>query len=424
MNPFLQDLKQRGLLQDITPGLEEQLNKEMTSGYIGFDPTADSLHIGNLAQIILLRRFQKAGHKPYVLIGGATGLIGDPSGKANERSLLMEEAVDDNSMAIQIQLKKLLDFSEDLPNCAVLKNNESWTAHKTFLDFIREVGKYITVSYMLSKDSVKSRLENGLSFTEFSYQLIQAYDFYYLYRKFGVKLQMGGSDQWGNITTGIDYIHKRIGKTVFAFVSPLVTKNDGSKFGKSEKGNIWLDRKKTSPYQFYQSWLNLTDEDAIKLLPIFSMHDMESISSGIEKHKQSPNSRLLQFWLAAEMTELVHSKEDLDQARESSEILFGKGPIEALQKLPETRLTDILQGIPSAESGKNVLNGEVDVITFLFETGIFSSKGEARKMIANNGVSINKERITDKFLIKKENLLHDKYLLVQKGKKFHYVQFH
>jgi len=422
MNSFIQDLKQRGLLQEMTPRLEEQLNKEMTSAYIGFDPTSDSLHIGNLAQIILLKRFQKAGHKPYILIGGATGLIGDPSGKANERSLLMEEAVMDNSIDIQKQLKKLLDFSEDLPNCAVLKNNESWIAHKTFLDFIREVGKYITVSYMLSKDSVKSRLENGLSFTEFSYQLIQAYDFYYLYRKFGVKLQMGGSDQWGNVTTGIDYIHKRIGETVFACVSPLVTKKDGSKFGKTESGNIWLDPKKTTPYQFYQYWLNLADEDAEKMMYTFSLKEWEEILWLVNKHKLNTDAKLLQKVLAAEMTELVHSKEDLEQAQQSSILLYGSNTIEGLKSLSEEKLLDIFKGIPKSQVSINLLDN--NIITFLFETGIFPSKGEARKMIANNGVSINKERITDKFLIKKENLLYDKYLLVQKGKKFHYVQFH
>ena len=416
MNPFIEDLRKRGILQEMTPGLEEELDKGMVSGYIGFDPTSDSLHIGNLAQLILLKRFQNFGHKPYVIIGVATAQIGDPSGKANERQLMDKDTIYENYRNISLQITKYLDFHSTSPNVGVEFPNSGWMEAFPFLEFIRDIGKHITVGYMLAKDSVKSRLENGLSFTEFSYQLIQAYDFYWLNGAMDVKLQMGGSDQWGNITTGIDLIRKRDEGQAFGLVTSLVTKTDGTKFGKTESGNIWLDPKKTSPYQFYQYWLNLSDDDAIKMFPIFSLMDMESISLLIERHYKNTSSKIIQNWLADEMTELVHGKEAYERVKIASNTLFGKGTLEVLKEMDESLLLESLFGVPQVKVSKNLIGS--DVITFLQTSGIFPSKSEARKMIANNGVSINKEKVDDKFLLKNENLLHEKYLLVQKGKKY------
>lgn len=413
---FFEELKERGLVQDSMPGTEDLLNGGMTSAYIGFDPTSDSLHIGNLLPITLLMRLQKAGHKPYALVGGATGMIGDPSGKSAERNLLDLNILQHNVESIKNQLGKFLDFSEAKENGAVLVNNYDWFKDFSFLDFIRDVGKFITVNYMMAKDSVQKRLETGLSFTEFTYQLIQGYDFYYLNQKFGIKLQMGGADQWGNIVTGTELIRKKGAGEAFAVTSPLITKADGSKFGKSESGNVWLDREKTSPYQFYQFWLRLSDEDAERMIMVFSFKPMEEIKSLIDAHKENPGLRSLQKALAEELTVLVHSEEDLAFAQQASQILFGKSTLEVLQSFSEKQLLEIMDGVPQVNVPKSEWN-DTDLITFLSEHGIFPSKGEARKMIQNNGLSINKEKVTDGMkMINEWTLLNDKYLLVQKGK--------
>ncbi len=415
---LVKELKERNLIHDVMPGTEEQLNKEMTSGYIGFDPTSDSLHVGSMLQITLLKRLQQAGHKPYALVGGATGMIGDPSGKSAERNLLDKEAIEKNCAGIRKQLEKFLDFDESKPNAAVMVNNYDWLKDYSFLDFIRDVGKHITVGYMMSKDSVKSRMETGLSFTEFSYQLIQGYDFYYLYKHKGLKLQMGGADQWGNIVTGTELIRRMGSGEAFALTSPLITKSDGGKFGKTESGTIWLDRERTSPYQFYQFWLNLKDEDAEKLILSFSFKTVEEINSLIEEHRQTPHLRKLQKTLAEEITELVHSKEDLIFAQQASEILFGNAPIEALRSLNEKQLLEVMDGVKQAKITKEILQDSFDFLGFLAEQKVFSSKGEARKMIQNGGFSINKEKITvPDHKVKEGDLLNDKYLLLQKGKK-------
>ena len=414
---LIAELQARNLVQDIMPGLEEQLAKEMTSGYIGFDPTADSLHIGNLLPITLLMRLQQAGHKPYALLGGATGMIGDPSGKSAERNLLDMETIQNNVEAQRKQLEKFLDFDEAKPNGAVLVNNYDWFREFSFLDFIREVGKHITINYMLSKDSVQKRLETGLSFTEFTYQLIQGYDFFYLYNTKDIKLQMGGADQWGNMVTGTELIRKKGGGEAFAMTCPLITKSDGSKFGKSEGGNIWLDPEKTSPYQFYQFWLKLPDEDAARMALVFSFRPVEEVNALIEEHKQAPHLRKLQKALAEELTILVHSKEDLEFAQKASGILFGQAPIEALKSLNERQLLEVMEGVPQVTAVKEALNDGFDLLTFLAEYKVFPSKGEARKMIQNGGLSINKEKITEvDFSLKPEHLLNDHYLLIQKGK--------
>ncbi len=412
-------LQERGLIQDIMPGTEEQLNKEITSAYVGFDPTADSLHVGSLLPITLLMRLQQAGHKPYALVGGATGMIGDPTGKSQERNLLDMETIQAYCAGIRKQLEKFLDFDESKPNAAVMLNNYDWLKNYSFLDFIRDVGKHITVNYMLSKDSVQKRLEFGLSFTEFTYQLIQGYDFYYLNRERGIKLQMGGADQWGNMVTGTELIRRKGGGDAFAFTCPLVTKADGAKFGKSEGGNIWLDPAKTSPYQFYQFWLNQDDTDIERMTYIFSFRPVEEIRALIEEHKTAPHLRKLQKALAEELTILVHSKEDLERALRASEILYGKAPVEAVQQLTERELLEIMDGLPQVSGKRQDLDAGLDLISFLADSGAFPSKGEARKMIQNGGLSINKEKITDiAFAIKPELLLNDKYLLIQKGKKY------
>ncbi len=425
MTNLIGELRQRGLIQDITPGTEAQLQTEITAGYIGFDPTADSLHVGSLLPITLLMRLQRAGHKPYALLGGATGAIGDPSGKSAERNLQDEAAIRQNIEGIRRQLERFLDFSDTAPNGAVLVNNADWINRFSFIDFIREAGKYITVSYMMSKESVQKRLETGLSFTEFSYQLIQGYDFYYLHQNHGVKLQMGGADQWGNILTGTELIrrkafHETGAETekpeVFAFTCPLLTKSDGAKFGKSEGGNIWLDAEKTSPYQFYQFWLQLPDTDAERMMYVFSFQEIPEIAALIDAHRQAPHERRLQTALAREVTTLVHGEEALDSALRASEILFGKSTLEALRSLSEKDLLGALAGVPRIEAPLEAL-ADIDLLSFLAEKGIFTSKGEARKMIAAGGFSINKQKTGIDFRLSADWLLAEKYLLLQKGKK-------
>ncbi len=414
---LIAELKARNLVQDVIPGTEEQLNKGMTSGYIGFDPTSDSLHIGSLLPITLLMRMQRAGHKPYALVGGATGMIGDPSGKSAERNLLDMDTIQRNCAGIRKQLEKFLDFDETQPNAAVMVNNYDWFKDYGFLDFIREIGKHISVNYMLAKDSVQKRLETGLSFTEFTYQLIQGFDFYYLYNNKNVKLQMGGADQWGNIVTGTELIRRKGGGDAFAMTCPLITKSDGSKFGKSEGGNVWLDPEKTSPYQFYQFWLKLPDADAERMALTFSFKTVEEINALIAEHQQAPHQRKLQKALAEELTILVHSSEDLLFAQRASEILFGQSSLEALQALTEKQLLEVMDGVPQVASTKANLAEGFDLISFLADSGVFASKGEARKMVQNGGVSINKQKVAAiDFLLKEEHLLNGSYVLIQKGK--------
>jgi len=414
---LLAELKERNLVQDIIPGTEEQLNKEMTSGYIGFDPTAESLHVGSLLPITLLMRMQRAGHKPYALVGGATGMIGDPSGKSQERNLLDIETLQKNCDGIRSQLERFLDFNSAVPNAAVMVNNYDWFKNFSFLDFIRETGKHISINYMLAKDSVQKRLETGMSFTEFTYQLIQGYDFYYLFNNHNVVLQMGGADQWGNIVTGTELIRRKGGGDAFAFTCTLITKSDGSKFGKSEGGNIWLDRTLTTPYQFYQFWLNLRDADAAKMALVFSFKPVDEIKALISEHEQEPHLRKLQKAIADEMTILVHSEEDLQYAKKASEILFGQGTVATLRSLTGQQLME-LEGVKQVNGSTGSLEEGLDLITFLAESGIFNSKGEAKKMVQSGGVSLNKEKITVlDHKLKTEHLLNGKYILVQKGKK-------
>lgn len=420
---FVEELRWRGMLQDIMPGTEELLGKEMVKGYIGFDPTADSLGVGNLVQVMMLLHFQKAGHQPIALIGGATGMVGDPSGKSLERNLLDEKTLLHNQQCQASQLKKFLDFDSDAPNKAAIVNNIDWFRSFSFLDFIRDVGKHITVSYMLAKDSVKSRLEGGMSFTEFSYQLVQGYDFFYLWKNNGVKLQMGGSDQWGNIVTGTELIRRKESGEAFALTTPLIKKADGTKFGKTESGNVWLDRNKTSPYKFYQFWLNASDEDAGKYIRIFTLFDKTQIEEWETQHKAAPHLRLLQKALASDITVRVHSQKDYDAAVEASEILFGNAATEKLKSLSEEMLLEVMEGVPQSEVALAVFDSTVNAVDLLSEiTSIFPSKGEARKMIQGGGVSINKIKITDANLfISKTDLLNQKYLLVQKGKKNYFL---
>lgn len=394
----------------------------MTSGYVGFDPTADSLHIGSMLPIILLMHMQKSGHKPYALIGGATGMIGDPTGKSAERNLLDDETLQRNVAGIRKQLEKFLDFDESKPNKAELVNNHDWLKDYTFLDFIRDIGKHITVNYMLSKDSVQKRLEFGLSFTEFTYQLIQGYDFYYLNKERNIKLQFGGADQWGNIVTGAELIRRKGGSDAFAFTCPLLKKADGGKFGKTESGNIWLDREKTSPYKFYQYWFNVTDEDAKNLIRLFTFIPVDEIEELIRLHDEAPHQRSLQKRLAEEITMMVHSKEDLDFAQQASNILFGKDTTEALAALNEKQLLEVMEGVPQVTFQRESLKDGVDLVQFLADTGIFSSKGEARKMLQQGGVSINKNKAGgSEALLNEAHLLNQKYTLIQKGKRDYYL---
>lgn len=420
---LIEELRWRGMIQDIMPGTEELLNKEMVSGYIGFDPTSDSLHIGSLVPILLLVHFQKAGHKPFALVGGATGMVGDPSGKSEERNLLSEDVLQKNQEGVRKQLEKFLDFNQSKPNSAEMVNNYDWFKNISFLDFIRDTGKNITVNYMMSKDSVKKRLEgeSGISFTEFTYQLIQGYDYYWLYKNKNCKLQMGGSDQWGNIVTGTELIRRKAQGEAFAFTCPLITKADGGKFGKTEKGNVWLDAKKTSPYQFYQFWLNASDEDAKKWIKIFTLLPPDEIDGLLTEHENAPHIRLLQKRLAEELTTFVHSRADYEFAVKASEILFGNATTEALQSLNEEQLLQVMEGVPAVEVQKSSLEQGFDLISFLADTQIFPSKGEARKMWQGGGISINKNKVSeDKATVDISDLLQNKYMLVQKGKKNYY----
>lgn len=419
---FIEELSWRGMIHDMMPGTEEQLNKEMTAGYIGFDPTADSLHIGNLLPIMMLVHFQRAGHKPIALVGGATGMIGDPSFKAEERKFLDEDTLRHNLTCQKRQLEKFLDFDCGA-NSAEIVNNYDWFREFSFLGFLREVGKHISVNYMMSKDSVKKRLETGISFTEFTYQLIQGHDFYHLYKNKKCRLQMGGSDQWGNIVTGTELIRRREGGEAFALTCPLVTKADGGKFGKSEKGNVWLDPSKTSVYAFYQFWLNTSDEDAGKYMKLFTLLSEKEISALLKEHAEAPHLRVLQKRLAAEVTVMVHSKADLDTAMEASEILFGKGTSETLKKLDESTFLSVFEGVPIFSVEEGLLTAGINIVDLLGEaTGVFPSKGEVRRTIKGGGVSINKIKVDDEALtISIGDLINNRYLLVQKGKKNYFL---
>jgi tyrosyl-tRNA synthetase len=421
---LIQELRWRGMIQDIMPGTEELFEKEQVSGYIGFDPTSDSLHIGSLVPILLLMHLQRAGHKPYALVGGATGMVGDPSGKSEERNLLSEETLAFNLAGVKKQLSHFLDFDANKSNAAELVNNYDWFKDFSFLNFIRDVGKHITVNYMMSKDSVKKRLEgdNGMSFTEFTYQLVQGYDFYWLYQNKNCKVQMGGSDQWGNITTGTEIIRRKTGGEAFAFTCPLITKADGGKFGKTEKGNVWLDANKTSPYQFYQFWLNASDEDATKWIKIFTLLDPSVIEGLITEHTAAPQLRILQKALAAELTKMVHSEADLTFTIQATEILFGNATTEVLQSLNETQLLQVMDGVPTVNIDAAKITAGYDIVELLADTAIFPSKGEARKMWQAGGIGINKEKITTEFTtVTSTQLLQGKYILFQKGKKNYYL---
>lgn len=424
---FVEELRWRGMLSQIMPGTEELLQKEQVTAYLGTDPTADSLHIGHLCGVMMLRHLQRCGHKPLALVGGATGMIGDPSGKSLERNLLDEETLRHNQECIKKQLAKFLDFESDVPNKAELVNNYDWMKDMGFLQFAREVGKHITVNYMMAKESVQQRLNgearDGLSFTEFTYQLLQGYDFLHLYQHKGCKLQMGGNDQWGNMTTGTELIRRTLGgeANAYALTCPLITKADGKKFGKTESGNIWLDAKRTSPYKFYQFWLNVSDDDAERYIKIFTSLDKETIDSLIEEHRQDPGRRQLQRRLAEEVTVMVHSREDYDMAVEASNILFGKSTKDSLLKLNEQTFLDIFEGVPRFEVSRDVI-GQPAVELFTSAAAVFASKGEMRKLVQGGGVSVNKEKLTafDRN-ITAEDLIDGKYLLVQRGKKNYYL---
>lgn len=426
MNNFIEELRWRGMLQDMTPEIEEHLNKGTASAYLGFDPTADSLHIGHLVGVMTLLHFQRAGHKPFALVGGATGMIGDPSFKSSERNLLDAATLDHNVACLKNQLAKFLDFTEGSSNKAELVNNYDWMSQFSFLEFIRDVGKHITVNYMMAKDSVKRRLEdgNGLSFTEFSYQLIQGYDFYHLWKNEGVSIQLGGSDQWGNIVTGTEMIRKISGGSAFALTVPLITKADGSKFGKTEGGSVWLDANKTSPYAFYQFWLNVSDEDAAKYIRIFTTMDKISIENLEKEHAEAPHMRSLQKEIARQVTIMVHGEKEYEMALKASSILFGKSSTDDLAALDERTFLQVFEGVPQAKLTRQDYESTQNVVDLLSEQAsgiIFNSKGEARKMIQGGGVSINKEKLTDPNASASFALLQDKYLLVQKGKKNYYI---
>jgi tyrosyl-tRNA synthetase len=420
---FVDELRWRGLIHDIMPGTEEMLKKGMASAYIGFDPTSDSLHIGNLVGIMLLKHFQLCGHKPYALVGGATGMIGDPSGKSEERNLLDEQSLRHNQECIKQQLSHFLDFSGDTPNSAVMVNNYDWMKEFSFLAFIRDIGKHITVNYMTAKDSVKKRLDSGMSFTEFSYQLVQGYDFLHLFQHYGISLQMGGSDQWGNITTGTELIRRKAGGEAYALTSPLITKADGGKFGKTESGTVWLDPDKTSPYHFYQFWLNVADADAAKFIRIFTFLPMEEIDELTAKHQEAPHERILQRKLAEEVTRIVHSQEALNSAIEASNILFGRGTHESLAALDEQTLLAVFEGVPLFDLERSLLAAGIPIIDLLaVHTGIFPSKGEARRTLLGGGLSLNKEKVTDpEETINDNRLISRRFLVVQKGKKQYYL---
>ncbi|MGL4228124.1 MAG: tyrosine--tRNA ligase [Tannerellaceae bacterium] len=424
---FVEELRWRGMIHDMMPGTEEQLQKELTSAYVGIDPTADSLHIGHLVGVMMLKHLQRAGHRPIALIGGATGMIGDPSMKSQERNLLDEETLHRNQEGIRKQLEKFLDFHSDAPNAAKLVNNYDWMKNYSFLNFIRDIGKHLTVNYMMAKDSVKKRLSSesnvGLSFTEFSYQLLQGYDYLYLYQNEGCRLQMGGSDQWGNITTGTELIRRKTGGEAFALTCPLITKADGGKFGKTESGNVWLDRRYTSPYKFYQFWLNVSDGDAEKYMKIFTSLSKEEIEALAKEQAEAPHLRPMQKRLAQEITVMVHSMEDYEAAVEASSILFGNSTAEALKKLDEDTLLSVFEGVPQFEISKDALKEGVKAVDLLTEAAaVFPSKGEMRKLVQSGGVSLNKEKLQvfDE-IIDDSKLLNGKYLLAQKGKKNYFL---
>jgi len=424
---FVEELQWRGMIHDMMPGTKEQLDKELTSAYVGIDPTADSLHIGHLVSVMMLKHFQIAGHKPFALVGGATGMIGDPSGKSQERNLLDEPTLRHNQECIKKQLSKFLDFESDAPNAAELVNNYDWMKEFSFLNFIRDIGKHITVNYMMSKDSVKKRFDSdsgaGMSFTEFTYQLVQGTDFLHLYQTKNVKLQMGGSDQWGNITTGTELIRRKTGGEAFALTCPLIKKADGTKFGKTESGNVWLDPKLTSPYKFYQFWLNTSDEDADRYIKIFTLLSQEEIEELSVKHAEAPHLRLLQKKLAEEVTVMVHSREDFNTAVEASQILFGQGTAELLNKLDEETFLSVFEGVPQFKISKTELEAGIKVSDLLAEkSSVFPSKGELRRTVQANGLSINKDKVADaEATIKCDLLIAGKYLLVQKGKKNYFL---
>lgn len=423
MKSFIEEITWRGMVQDMTPELEAQLQKGMTTAYVGIDPTADSLHIGHLVSVMMLKHFQLAGHKPIALVGGATGMIGDPSGKSKERNLLSEDTLRHNQNCLKEQLSRFLDFQTNAPNAAEMVNNYDWMKNYSFLGFIRDIGKHITVNYMMAKDSVKVRMDkdskDGLSFTEFSYQLVQGYDFLYLYDNKSCKLQMGGSDQWGNITTGIELIRRKSGGQAFALTCPLITKADGGKFGKTEEGNVWLDPKRTSPYKFYQFWLNVSDEDAVRYIKIFTLLTKDEIEKLIAEHQEAPHQRLLQKTLSKEVTTMVHSQEAYHTAIEASQILFGKGTIDTLKKMDEDTFLSVFAGVPRSELATDALNKEVTVLELLTEqTSVFSSKGELRRLVKGGGLSINTQKIENpEQKITSEILINNKYIWVKKGKK-------
>jgi tyrosyl-tRNA synthetase len=422
---FVEELRWRGLLHDIMPGTEALLNKEMTTGYIGFDPTADSLHIGSLIPIILLMHFQRAGHKPIALVGGATGMIGDPSGKSSERNLLDETTLQKNIAGVQKQLEQFLDFNSEAKNTALLVNNYEWMKAFSLIDFVRDVGKHLTVNYMMAKESVKKRIQGegseGMSFTEFTYQLFQGYDFLQLYNTKNCKLQMGGSDQWGNITTGTELIRRKVQGKAFAMTCPLITKADGSKFGKSEGGNIWLDKKRTSVYTFYQYWLNSSDEDAVDFIKKFTFLNQKSIDQLISEHQKAPHTRILQKTLAKEVTVLVHSQEAFENALTASTILFGKSTAEALKSLDEETFLEVFSGVPQARIERSLLETGLDVVAAFSDTGFLKSNGEVRRALKENAIGINKEKVKEGFCITTADLIADQYVLLQRGKKNYFL---
>lgn len=422
---FIEELKWRGMIHDMMPGTKEQLKKEITSAYLGIDPTADSLHIGHLVGVMMLKHFQIAGHKPIALVGGATGMIGDPSGKSEERNLLDEKTLRHNENALKVQLGKFLDFETEASNKAELVNNFDWMSKYSFLEFIRDIGKHITVNYMMGKDSVKKRISSeggsGMSFTEFSYQLVQGTDFYHLYKEKNCKLQMGGSDQWGNITTGTELIRRKLGGEAFALTCPLITKADGGKFGKTESGNVWLERKYTSPYKFFQFWMNVSDSDAEKYIKIFTLLSKTEVEELVKQHAEAPHLRLLQLRLAKEVTTMVHSEEDYNSAIEATNILFGNGTNESLQKMDNELFLSVFEGVPQFKVEKSKIEN-INIIDLLaVETSVFPSKGECRKMLQSNGVSLNKNKIAPEYIISKNDLLNNKHILIQKGKKNYFL---
>lgn len=421
---FVEELKWRGMLHDSMPGTEEQLSKEQTTGYIGFDPTADSLHIGSLIPIIILMHFQKAGHKPIALIGGATGMIGDPSGKSAERNLLNEATLNKNIAGVKSQLKRFLDFDSAADNAAELVNNYDWMKPFSLIDFVRDIGKHLTVNYMMAKDSVKKRVSgegDGMSFTEFTYQLFQGYDFLYLYENKQCKLQMGGSDQWGNITTGTELVRRKAQGKAYALTCPLITKADGSKFGKSEGGNIWLDKNRTSVYKFYQYWLNSSDEDSVDFIKKFTFLDKETIDTLVAEHAEAPHMRLLQKTLAKEVTTLVHSQTDYENAVKASHILFGKSTANDLKSLDEQTFLDVFTGVPQAEVSKEQIEKGIDIVAAFADHGFLKSNGEVRRALKENSIAVNKEKVRDDFVITAKDLIADTYVLLQRGKKNYFL---